>query len=77
MKIGLSHSWEIEVYDNVDSLDIDTTRKEIRADQVSAKTLKITVNKGYTMNKHFLETLTFLKSWNTLFRCSWFILAWI
>ena len=43
MKIGLGHSWEIEVYDNIDSLDIDTTRKEIRADQVSAKTLKRTI----------------------------------
>ena len=48
MKVGLSHSWEIEVYDNVDSLDIDTTRKEIRTDQVSAKTLKITVNTTVT-----------------------------
>ena len=43
MKIGLSHSWEIEVYDNVDSLNIDTTRKEIGTDQVSAKTLEIIV----------------------------------
>ena len=47
MKIGLSHSWEIEVYDNVDSLNIDTTRKEIGTDQVSAKTLEIIVKKPF------------------------------
>ena len=43
MKISLSHSWEIEVYDNVDGLDIDTTRKEIGANQVSAKTLNSSI----------------------------------
>ena len=41
MKVSLSHSWEIEVYDDIDGLDIDTTRKEIRADQVAAQTLKL------------------------------------
>ena len=75
MKISLSHSWEIEVYDNVDGLDIDTTRKEIGANQVSAKTLNILIKITTVFSE--VKVQTFLKSWNTLFRCSWFILAWI
>ena len=36
MKIGFSIFWKIEVDDNIDSLNVDTTSEKIRADQIAA-----------------------------------------
>ena len=37
MEVGLGHLWEVEVDDDVDSLDVDTSGEEIAADQVPAE----------------------------------------
>ena len=37
MEIGLGHLGEVEVDDDVDSLNVDTSGEEIAADQVSAQ----------------------------------------
>ena len=34
MEVGLGHLWEVEVDDDVDSLDVDTSGEEVAADQV-------------------------------------------
>ena len=36
MQVGLGHFREVEVYDHVDGLDINTTSEQVRADQVTA-----------------------------------------
>ena len=42
MKVGLGHSGEVEVDDDIDGLNVDTTGEEIGAHQVTAETLKMT-----------------------------------
>ena len=37
MEIGLGHLGEVEVDDDIDGLDVDTSCEEIAADQVSAQ----------------------------------------
>lgn len=35
VQVGLCHLWEVEINDNIDSLDIDATSKEIGAYQIA------------------------------------------
>lgn len=37
LQIGFAETWKIEVDDNVDSLNVDTTSEEIGANEISAK----------------------------------------
>lgn len=39
VKVSLGVSWEVEVDDDIDSLDVDTTGEQVGADQVSAVSL--------------------------------------
>merc|ERR1719400_1063570 len=38
VQVGFRHLREVEVDDNVDSLDVDTASQQVGADQVPAKT---------------------------------------
>jgi hypothetical protein len=54
MEIGLGVLGEIKVDDDVNSLNIDTTGQEIRADQVSADTVPEIVEDAVTMGLEHL-----------------------
>lgn len=40
VQVGLSHLGEVEVDDNVDGLDVDTSGEQVRRDEIAAKTWK-------------------------------------
>jgi len=54
MEIGLCVLWKVKIDDNVDSLDIDTTRQQIRADQVSANAISEVVEDAVTVRLQHL-----------------------
>lgn len=54
MKIRLGVLWKVEIDDNVDSLDVDTTRQQIRADQVSANAISKIVEDAVTVRLQHL-----------------------
>ena len=49
MQVGLSVFGEVKVDDNVDSLDIDTTSEQVRADKITANTVAEVVEDAVTV----------------------------
>ena len=55
MKICLAILREVEVNDNIDGLDIDTTGKEVRTDEVAANTITEVMEYAVTMRLEHLS----------------------
>lgn len=71
VQIGLGHAREVEVDDDIDGLDVNTTGEEIGTHQIAAQALHYQFSTLYTRR----STRTLRKSWKTRLRCSWFIRA--
>lgn len=49
MQVGLAHLGEVEINDDIDGLDVDTAREQVRTDQVAAGAVAEVVEDAITM----------------------------